>query len=58
MSQESSQLSNNFAELSNNNVGEIIIKHNGTIVSEAVVIQSTAGVELSNNLGMLSEANQ
>ena len=58
MSQESSQLSNNFANLNDTGVGEIIIKHNGTIVSEVTQIQSTQGVEVSNNLGQLSEANQ
>lgn len=58
MAQESAQLSNNFAQKNDKGVGEIIIKHNGTIVSEATQLQSTQGVELSNNLGMLSEANQ
>lgn len=70
MGQESSQKSNNFAQVVDHGVGEIIIKHNGTIVSEVTQIQSTptlsaatiasqgANVEVSNNLGELSESNQ
>ena len=70
MAQETQQVVSTFGQVVDHGVGEIIMKHDGTIVSEATQIQSTptlaaaiiatqkADVEVSNNLGELSEANQ
>ena len=55
---ESVQLSNDFANLPDNGVGEIIIERDGVIISEVTQVKSTQGVGLSNDLGQKSQPNK